>query len=255
VYWAGGSKDLVELLTAKGAAPISAIYLAARAGELDEVKRLVGEGADVNTRGKGSGGWTPLFAAVCAHQNDVDAAKFLIAKGADVNAKENSGMTPLHVACERGKRNMAELLIAEGADVNARDGGGCTPLHRMFYSGHNRLDIAELLLAKGADVNARLSDDWLTRLTPLHFAVESGDVRIVRLFIDNGAHINAPKTDGQTPLHIACECGHKDVVELLISKGADINAKDNKGKTALSLAKESGHTEIVELLRKHGAKQ
>ena len=253
LHYASGKKDLVELLIAKGAAPISAIYSAARAGDLEKVKSLVEEGEDVNRRAKGSGGYTPLFAAIFGGHNDV--AKFLIAKGADVNAKDMAGQTPLHCACEHGNKDGAELLIAKGADVNARDYGGATPLHRIFYSGRNRMDVAELLLAKGANVNVKLTDDWLTRLTPLHFAVESGHTKIVGLFIAKGADINAPKTDGQTPLHIACKFGHKDVAELLVDKGADVNTKDNKGRTALSLAKEQGHEEIVELLRKHGAKE
>jgi len=249
-----GKKDLVELLIAKGAAPISAIHLAVCAGDLVKVKSLVEEGADVDTRAKGSGGHTPLFAALFAGHNDV--AKFLIAKGADVNAKDMAGVTALHYMCEHGKRSMAELLIAEGADVNAKDYGGATPLHRIFYSGRSGLDVAELLLAKGADVNAKLPDEgWMGCLTPLHFAVESGDTKIVGLFIGKGADINAPNSDGEMPLHIACKWGHKDVVELLVAKGADMNAKDSKGQTALSLAKEQGYTEIVELLRKHGARE
>jgi ankyrin repeat protein/beta-lactamase regulating signal transducer with metallopeptidase domain len=246
--YVASSKDLVELLIAKGAAPISAIHLAASAGDLDEVKRLVEEGVDANTRAKGSGGWTPLFAAVFG--DHIDVARFLITKGADVNAKDMAGLTPLHNSCEQGKRNMAELLIAEGADVNARDLAGRTPLHRMFIIGRDHMDVAELLIAEGANVNAKVTG---TRWTPLHYAVESGDARIVRLLSDNDADINAPTTDGQTPLHIACECGHKDVVEMLVAKGADINAKDDKGQTALSLAKAQEHDKIAELLRKHGA--
>ncbi len=252
LYWAAvqGSKDLVELLIAKGAAPLSAMHSAACAGDLAKVKSLVKEGTDVNTKGKGSGDETPLFAAVFADHNDV--AKFLIAKGADVNAKDKSGQTPLHPACEHGKRNMVELLIAEGADVNAKDYGGATPLHRMFYSGRARLDIAELLIAKGANVNARLTSNGST---PLHRAVEIGHTKIVGLLIAKGADINAQKSEGETPLHIACKLGHKDVVELLIAKGANMNVKNNKGQTALSVTKEQGHEEIVELLRKHGAKE
>jgi cytohesin len=249
-----GNKDMVELLLAKGAAPLSSIHSAVCAGDLAKVKSLVEEGDDVNRRAKGSGGQTPLFAAV--YGDHIDIARFLIAKGANVNAKDMAGQTPLHVVCVHGKRNMVELLIAEGADVNARDYGGCTPLHRMFTIGRQRMDIAELLIAKGADVNAKLPHtDSMGELTPLHYAVKSGDARIVRLFIEKGADINAPKTDGQTPLYIACECGHKDVVELLLAKGADLNVEDNKRQTALSLAKKQGHDEIVELLRRHGARE
>lgn len=35
----------------------------------------------------------------------------------------------LHIACEKGLRQMASLLITYGAELNARDCRGCTPLH------------------------------------------------------------------------------------------------------------------------------
>jgi len=249
LYWAAGRKDLVELLTAKGAT-ISTIHLASRLGDLAKVKSLVEEGTDVNSKGKGSGDETPLFPAVRA--DNTDAAKFLIAKGADVNAKDKNGQTPLHEACEHGRRDMVELLIVEGADVNAKDNDGVTPLHIMFLTGRARLDVAELLIAKGADVNAK---ETSTGRTPLYRAVEIGHTQIVGFLIDKGADVNTKDNEGQTPLHGACKLGYKQMVELLIAKGADINAKDNKGQTALSLANEQGRTEIVELLKKRGAKE
>jgi hypothetical protein len=35
----------------------------------------------------------------------------------------------LHIACEKGLRQMASLLITYGAELNCRDSRGCTPLH------------------------------------------------------------------------------------------------------------------------------
>jgi hypothetical protein len=37
--------------------------------------------------------------------------------------------TALHIACEKGLRQMASVLITFGAELNARDCRGCTPLH------------------------------------------------------------------------------------------------------------------------------
>ena len=45
--------------------------------------------------------------------------------------------------------------------------------------------------------------------TPLHTAVNTGNVTIVKLLIDSGANINAwnPECDGATPLHLAIMSG------------------------------------------------
>jgi len=252
-YWAvmDAGKDIVELLTAKGATVISTIHLAARAGDLAKVKRFIEEGTDVDARDKGRE--TPLFSAVQADNSDV--AEFLIAKGADVNAKDNGGATPLNLVTRspRGRRDMVELLISKGADVNAKTQGGITPLHSACVRGNK--DVAELLIAKGANLNAKTTGGQVVGRTPLHVGVARGDTYIVELLISKGAEINIKNSNGRTPLHEACLYGHKNVVELLIAKGADLNAKDNKQQTALSLAKEQGHDEILELLRKHGARE
>jgi len=251
LYWAAmqDSKGLVELLTAKGATPVSTIHLAASVGDLAKVKSFIEEGTDVNAKDKF--GRTPLYRVLRVDTNDL--AEFLIAKGADVNAKDNKGQTPLHRVCFCGQKDVAELLIAKGADVNAKDNEGVTPLHLGCLGGQK--DMAELLIANGSNVNAKSTGGLLSGMTPLHLACLLGHKDVAGLLIAKGADIDIKDNNSQTPLHAACLRGHKDVVELLIAKGADMNATDSKKQTALSLAKEQGHDEIVGLLRKHGAKE
>lgn len=77
----------------------------------------------------------------------------LLNRDTDVNARGAEGWTPLHLAAEEGRKDVAELLIAKGADMNARDAEGWTPLHWAAYFGHD--DVVELLVTKGADGNAK----------------------------------------------------------------------------------------------------
>jgi ankyrin repeat protein len=89
-------------------------------------------------------------------------------------------------------------------------------------------------------------------LTPLHKAIESGDIKLVNLLLEAGADPNAAaKYYGSQPwpLHMGVTGGHKGVVEsLLRQKDIDINAEGIYMKTALSIACERGHLEIVNLL-------
>ncbi len=144
-----------------------------------------------------------------------------------------------------------ELANSFPSPINARDREGSTPLHRAVEWGD--VALAELLIAKGADINAKANGGW----TPLHSAAWEGQREIAEVLIANGAAINAKETEcGRTPLHWAALMGHKEVVEVLIAKGADINAKDNGGVTVLqAVILYSNHDAIAELLRKAGAKE
>ena len=123
-------------------------------------------GFDVKKYNKG---YTPLHLA--AENGSKEVVKLLIKYGANVNAYGAVSVpvtatlhvfaprvikiskTPLHIAVERGYKDIAELLIKHGADVNAKDRYGETPLHYAARVG--RRDIAELLIKHGANVNAK----------------------------------------------------------------------------------------------------
>lgn len=95
----------------------------------------------------------PFFNA--AYSGDIDAVKTLIEQGADVNVRVGvSGLMPLNYAAGRGHINVVALLIEKGADLNARDGSGHTPLEFAAILGH--ANITKLLIDKGADIDAAI---------------------------------------------------------------------------------------------------
>ncbi len=268
----------VVLVSARvgSAAPI---HDAAKAGNVDEVRRLLD--ADSGLIGAWDTlQWTPLHYA--AHDCRREVVELLIAKGANVNAKDVLGRTPLYVAASHGDKEVVELLIAGGANVDQGDDTNMTPLQWAAWSGDT--EIIELLIAHGANVNSRESvgRDIGMGFTPLHSAAAMGRTEAVRLLIAKGADVNAKDKFGRTPRDLAAQNGNEQVVELfivkgkgdrygnsplhvaaqqgdtravkvLIANGVDVNARGRSGQTPLHEAALGGRAEITSLLIAHGA--
>jgi len=94
-------------------------------------------------------GFTPLHGVAGEDQREM--AEYLIGKGANVAARNDVGITPMHLCAYP---EMAVLLVRNGADLEARADGGATPLH--IISEHPEcVDVMEQLLKLGAAVNAK----------------------------------------------------------------------------------------------------
>lgn len=134
-----------------------ALLTAALAGQVDVVKLLLDRGADINHRNKG--GLTALHAA--AYGGHVDVVRLLLDRGAAVNeAKNLYHMSPLHAAAEEGHKDVVGLLLAKGADIEAKERNGYTPLTQAGWRQY--WDAASLLLKAGAACQpADLVGDWL----------------------------------------------------------------------------------------------
>ena len=233
------------------------LHDAARDGNLDEINRLIANGADVNAKDDGWI-WTPLHPA-CKYGHE-EVVKVLIEAGADVNAKSSTGWRPLHEAISRGHESIvADLLAAgadvnalltAGADVNAKDDGGITPLHSSSDGG--REPVVKALLAAGADVNAKNNDGQ----TPMNYAIlgfyrdhdqarKEAFVNAMKALLAAGADVNDKDNNGWTPLLRLARNINGPVdpgldyiagMEFLLAAGADVNANSNTGWTPLHLA-------------------
>ncbi|MBI5892070.1 MAG: ankyrin repeat domain-containing protein [Deltaproteobacteria bacterium] len=94
--------------------PTTPLTKAAESGDINAVKRLLNEGADVNA--KDSNNWTALTEA--ARDGNTEIVKLLIEKGADVHAKAYKGYSALMVAALGGNTEIVKLLIEKGADID-----------------------------------------------------------------------------------------------------------------------------------------
>ena len=166
---------LAVLITSAHADPL---HDAAEAGDLQRVQQLVDEGANLDAllqRGE-----TPLIVAALAGHADV--VEFLIARGATVQARNDRGFTALHAAAYRGHLAVVELLVANEMSVNDADNRfRATPLH--LAAEDNRKNVAEFLIVKGADLEATEGNGY----TPLTKAGFRGHWETARVLVSQGA--------------------------------------------------------------------
>ena len=141
----------------------------------------------------------------------------------------------LAYAVDNREINRVSELLNNGINADDCYRGTFTPL-MMACTGDDRYDIARLLVKHGSNVNKEFLgyDDVSQKgYTSIFYAVQSSNLELVLLLIENGADINHQAEDGMTPLMRACETSNYKVVKLLIDKGADVNAIDREGKTVL----------------------
>ncbi len=116
--------------------------------------------------------------------------------------------------------------------------------------------MAKLLVEYGADVNIQADN----MDSPLLYAGASGQVELVKLFLDHGARFDLFNRYNGTALIPACERGHVETVRLLANtKNFPLDHVNRLGWTALMEGIILGdgskkYQEIVQILKDAGAK-
>lgn len=233
-------KEEADTLNRFGDTPL---ILAAKDGNLEEVKALIAEGADINLCDWY--GRTPFYHALSERIVDMTMIEFLVSKGADVNLYPTNGNTYLQESLR--KKGIPEFLINHGTDVNAPPGSKIVPLNEAILSKNN--ELIKLLLEKRVDVNVH---DNRGR-TPLSLAVKSGRLELAEVLIAKGADIDTSDGNGDSLLSWALAIRKNDVVEFLIHHGADIKATNRYGKTPLDIAIKEENAKLFKTLISKGA--
>ena len=166
------------------------------------------------------GGWSDAPVADASARGDVEAVRRLLREGADVNAPQGDGMTALHWAAERDDAELADVLLYAGARVDAGTRiGHYTPLHLAARGAG--ATVVELLLDAGSDPNASTTNSGATPLhlaaatgDPEVVAVLAGAGADV-----NGRE----GAWGQTPLIFAAANNRVAAIEVLLGAGADLS--------------------------------
>ncbi len=211
----------------ESAGPHSALFHAARIGDVAAVKAALAAGVDVNVEDPHKD--SLLLRAAAFGQGAVVEA--LLAAKADPN-QWSWGESALQAAAKEGHAQVVRALLKGRADVNARvDASSSTALVVAVQAGH--VDVVTALLEGGADHTVPGIGG-----TPLMFAVQQKTLPLVQALLKAKANPNQTVLPNEPPaLHVVViGCEHQDfdvpLVRALVAAGASVAAKDAEGKTA-----------------------
>jgi ankyrin repeat protein len=207
-----------------------AFFEAVKAGNVDEVRRLV-HGSPGLAGAKDGNGVSAILLATYHGKRDV--ANALVELGAPVDIFEASALGL--------EDRISALLAADRGRVSAYAPDGFYPLGLAAFFGH--AGAVRLLLASGADVHAAARNPFKVR--PVHAAAASRNLDILRAVLEAGGDPNVPQQQGFVPLHEAASSGNREMAELLVKHGANPRLANEAGKTSIDLATDKGHTELA----------
>ncbi|MEY2592218.1 MAG: hypothetical protein QOJ67_4202 [Acidimicrobiaceae bacterium] len=259
-----------RLIDQRGGDGVTMLWTAARRGRMAVVRWLVVQGADLEIPGSAVHVTQVMVSPYCVavRSRRAEIAQYLLDHGAHIDvfaAAYLNELAPLRAHITAGLAN---------ARSPHEDFHPVTPLHHAVDGGS--IAAATLLLESGAD--ARTSGGRL-----LTSAARQGEIDLVRLLVDHGAHaadaenlgplatdrtigellvargfdLNVPIRDQETPLTMACRADkgeHPDTVVALLGLGADPNAPNAKGRTPLEIATGARFHATVALLQAAGAR-
>jgi uncharacterized protein len=265
------------LFTLQLRAQETTLFDAVKSNNINEVKLLLGKGADpnaydddsdnvlINATLFASAGCLKLLLQSKANPNlknkygemplmlctnDLEKMKLLLQYGANINDTSLSGNNALMIACIAGSPyTIVKWLIDNGANPKAKRWGGETALMRA--SQYSDTMTINLLLSKGLDINEH---PW--GFTPLMYAARSANWPAIFCLLNNGADANIPDPMNMTILLWAAEQNNLEAVKALVKKTKNINTVDSiAGMTPLMWAAYNEHDnpQIIQVLLDNGA--
>ncbi len=195
---------------------------------------------------------------------DVEEVKRLIKEGADVNQRSPAGRTLIRIAMtdryravghDVENREVVKVILRNGADISEKS-LRLAYMWPRFFKRQDSMELSEKreemirLFVKQSVINNQYDGD---RGLLLVISCNFGYTKYVKKLVKEGVDVNARdmKDGGKTGLMLASRYGYKGIVKFLLKNGVDPSLETDKGKTALDFARENGQNEVVQLLKKH----
>jgi ankyrin repeat protein len=157
-----------------------------------------------------------------AYASDVEEARRLIEAGADVNAKDETVQSAYLIATSEvgDDPRLLELTLANGADVGSLDSYEGTGLIRAADRGYTK--IVARLLETDVDVDHVNRLGWTALLEAIILGGgDAAHTEVMRQLVEAGADVNLADGQGVTPLAHAEQRMYAEMVEILHAAGAE----------------------------------
>ena len=195
-----------------------------------------------------------------------DLIDYFLERGADINARRIDGYSPLEISivCDidpgesdywffRHQQPLHEKTIANHWIVPGyllASGAEYTFCAAVALGDISRV---EQFLDQDPDLLHTLGPGWCS---PLKFAAQHGNIRVVETLLDRGADPNMPEAVSPrgNALIAATAARHVGIVRLLLDRAVDINQYEDSGGDSLEFARHRGFDEIADLLLERGMK-
>lgn len=214
---------------------------------------------------------TALLEAVTA--GETARVDQLLAHGANPAAKDNTGSTPLVLACKGGFGEVVASLVKNGAKPSdspaalsfAVKRGDVAICRQLMTAGANASRSAvesepdaTPLLAALKSGNLPLIDELLTPEAPsglcYDFALNQGPAGLLELLFKHKVSADTPLPDGNPPLVKATIEGKAELVASLLKNGVLLETPGALGQTAYHMAVINQNSAIATLLLDAGVK-
>jgi len=213
------------------------LLAAAARGDAASIRRMIGLGADVNTR-IGRDARPALVHSVI--DGDLESATVLLEAGADTAGAGADGWNALHVAVRLGRKALVQALLDAGADPKVRTPEGQNALQLALGSPRENLELIRLL-RRESNLPGTLA-----------LAARIGDIASLKSLLEEGSEVDLPDAEGRTPLQIAAASGQSAAVRILLEGGADPGLSRESGGSALLDAVRAGQVAAAKILVEHG---
>ncbi|KAI4504077.1 hypothetical protein M0802_000548 [Mischocyttarus mexicanus] len=227
------------------------LHEAAQFSRTHVLRYLIEKGATIDCLKRAD--WTPLMLACTKIGSEAcKCIRILLEAKADPLRRNKDGWIPVFIICRYGDVNALRLFLDYAPEsIVLRSNNGRSTFHIAAFNGHEKI-IDLLSTADPGLVNARDSSG----ATPLHEAVKSGNLNLLKCLIRLGADFRAVDKVGQTILHIASLIGNVEILEyILMNNFIDVHEKAFFDVTPLVAARRSKQTDAVDLLIKYGAER
>lgn len=122
----------------------SLLYQAVVNNDTTTIKELLSKGANVNfVKQQGWAKVNPLITAI--NKQNIESVKILLQNGADVNWEDGFNTTALMYAASNGNISIIKYLLEGGADIKHKDKQGNDAISTAKQAKHN--DVVKLLEA------------------------------------------------------------------------------------------------------------